>query len=342
MSIFLALLLLGLIFFIVILFESAQGGRLNPLSESKLRPYVSKSPLTQTETIFYHRLVESLPEFIVLAQVQLSSFLKVDKAQTNNKNFYKWFTPISQQSIDFLICSKDFTIVAAVELDDKTHLKIKAKERDNKKNDNLEAAKVPLIRWHAEAMPKSEEIKQAFLKYSQDAHSQIPSNNEWLADPQQTYFNNAKNQTKSLSIPLIFGIIAFGIIIWGASETIRTFLKVISPATQSAQNINNQPPVKPSRNAYQELLEQQQRERSSQDEFAKQNFAAKNQLIQQQEQQKTSQASEEALKEEIWNRDYKKSTECSNTENMVICGNKDIKARQKFEQYWESEKYKLK
>ncbi|MBC7787021.1 MAG: DUF2726 domain-containing protein [Methylophilaceae bacterium] len=341
MTVTIALLFLGLIFLIVALFASVKGNWSSLLSASNLRPYVSKKPLTRTETIFYHRLVETLPEFIVLAQVQLSSFLKVDRVQTNNKNFSKWFNPISQQSIDFLICTKDFNIVAAVELDDKTHLKIKAKERDNKKNNNLEAAKVPLIRWHAEDMPKSEEIKQALLKYSLKDHNQISNANEWLADPQQTYFNLAKKQAKSLYITFIFGIFAIGIIIWGASEIIRTYLKVKSTSAQITQNIKIQTPVKPSDNSYREILEKQERERSSQDEIAKQNFAAKNQLIQQQ-QQKASQVSEESLKEEIWNRDYKKSTECSSTENMVSCGNKYIKARQKFKQYWESEKSKLK
>ena len=38
-------------------------------------PFYAKKPLTQPEQILYHRLVKTLPECIVLAQVQLSRVL---------------------------------------------------------------------------------------------------------------------------------------------------------------------------------------------------------------------------------------------------------------------------
>ena len=83
-----------------------------------LRPYQSKNPLTKTEIMFYQRLTEALPDLVVLAQVPLSSFLKVDSTQIDPKFSKRWFSPISQQSVDYLICRKDFSIIAAVELDD--------------------------------------------------------------------------------------------------------------------------------------------------------------------------------------------------------------------------------
>jgi hypothetical protein len=336
MSIFLALLVLGLVFIIVILLKSRQGDQSNQSLASELRPYVSKTPLTPTETIFYHRLVASLPDFIVLAQVQLSSFLKVDTSQTNNQTYNKWFNPIAQQSIDYLICKKDFTIVAAVELDDKSHLGTKAIKQDNKKTNNLDAAKVTLIRWHAEAMPQPEEIKQVFLTLTQNSHSEISDHNEWLADTQQSYFSRPKNQPASLPKTLAFGAVLIGIIIWGSTARLGNFSKVVSPITQNVQNLNAQVLQKLPVNAYQELLDRQQRDRNAQDEVARQKHTAQQLLNQQQEQQRALQVSEDALKEEVWNRDYKKGVECSNSENMVTCGNKFIQARQRFEQYWES------
>ena len=59
-------------------------------------------------------------------------------------------------------------------------------------------------------------------------------------------------------------------------------------------------------------------------------------ISQQQEPQRVLQVSEDALKEEVWNRYYKKGVECSHTENMVTCSNKFMQAKQKFEQYWKS------
>jgi len=79
-------------------------------------PLYAKKPLTQPEQVLYHRLVAAMPECIVLAQVQLSQVLGVKKGF----NFHAWNNRINRMSLDFLVCLKDSTIVAAVELDDKT------------------------------------------------------------------------------------------------------------------------------------------------------------------------------------------------------------------------------
>ncbi len=61
--------------------------------------------------------MQTLPELVVLAQVPLSRFLRVRKGRT----WREWFNRISQKSVDFLICERDFRIVAAIELDDGSH-----------------------------------------------------------------------------------------------------------------------------------------------------------------------------------------------------------------------------
>jgi hypothetical protein len=124
-------------------------------------PYASKKPLTETEQIFFHRLRDAMPECVILAQVQLSSIIGIDKFKAKG-DYYKWLNPIVQQSVDYLVCLPDFTIVAAVELDDKSHWGKKSRDRDNKKDKNLAAAGITLLRWHAEAMPSVEKIRHAF------------------------------------------------------------------------------------------------------------------------------------------------------------------------------------
>lgn len=42
-------------------------------------PFYAKKVMTDPEQVLYHRLVEALPDYIVLAQVQLSRFLNVKK-----------------------------------------------------------------------------------------------------------------------------------------------------------------------------------------------------------------------------------------------------------------------
>lgn len=129
-----------------------------PSSEN---PYTPKKPLTETEQILFHRLKEALPECIVLAQVQLSSIIGINKFKAKGE-YYKWLNPILQQSVDYLVCLPDFTVVAAVELDDKSHWGEKSRDRDNKKDKNLKAAGIALIRWHAESLPTIENIRNEF------------------------------------------------------------------------------------------------------------------------------------------------------------------------------------
>ncbi len=73
-------------------------------------PFYAKKPLSQPEQVLYHRLVAAMPECIVLAQIQLSRVLGVKKGF----NFREWNNRIDRMSLDFLVCLKDSTIVAAV------------------------------------------------------------------------------------------------------------------------------------------------------------------------------------------------------------------------------------
>ncbi|MFA5913191.1 MAG: DUF2726 domain-containing protein [Burkholderiales bacterium] len=123
-------------------------------------PFYAKKPLTQPEQILYHRLVAAMPECIVLSQVQLSRVLGVKKGF----NFNEWNNRINRMSLDFLVCLKDSTIVAAVELDDKTHEKTSRVKADDKKEKALSAAGVALIRWQVSALPDETTIRQAFAK----------------------------------------------------------------------------------------------------------------------------------------------------------------------------------
>lgn len=121
-------------------------------------PFYAKKPLTQPEQVLYHRLVSAMPECIVLAQVQLSRVLGVKKGF----NFREWNNRIDRMSLDFLVCLKDSTVVAAVELDDKTHDKASRIEADEKKGKALAAAGIALIRWKVSELPDENAIRLVF------------------------------------------------------------------------------------------------------------------------------------------------------------------------------------
>jgi very-short-patch-repair endonuclease len=67
-------------------------------------------------------------------------------------------------SLDFLVCKKDSTIIAAIELDDITHSRQSRIEADTKKNKALTDAGIRLIRWQAGNLPSEITIRNELLK----------------------------------------------------------------------------------------------------------------------------------------------------------------------------------
>ncbi|MDF2457764.1 MAG: Zn-finger domain associated with topoisomerase type [Nitrospira sp.] len=120
-------------------------------------PFYVKKPLTQPEQILYHRLVKALPDHIVLAQVQVSRVLGVKKGF----KFNEWNNRINRLSYDFVVCGRDSTVVAAIELDDKSHETTGRAGTDNKKDKATADAGVRMIRWQVKSLPDDEAIRTA-------------------------------------------------------------------------------------------------------------------------------------------------------------------------------------
>src|SRR5690349_5065145 len=110
-------------------------------------PFFAKKPLSQPEQVLYFRLLHALPEHIVLAQVQLSRILGVKKGD----NYQSWLNRINQLSADFVVCAKDATVLAVVELDDASHQGERRREADARKTRAVEAAGLRLVRWSVSA-----------------------------------------------------------------------------------------------------------------------------------------------------------------------------------------------
>lgn len=122
-------------------------------------PFYVKRPLTQPEQVLYHRLVKALPEHIVLAQVQVSRVLGIKKGA----NVHEWNNRINRLSYDFVVCTMDSTVIAAIELDDSTHGRSSRTRTDDKKNKATADAGLKMIRWHVRSLPDESAIRQALI-----------------------------------------------------------------------------------------------------------------------------------------------------------------------------------
>jgi len=151
-SILLLVLLAAIIIaaaFVLAALQHRAGGAVNA--------YRTRKPLSEPEQVLYWRLREAMPECVVLCQVSFSRFLDGASAPTSSER-WRSFARIAQKSVDFLVCLPDFTIVAAVELDDTTH----SREKDIQRDAIFKSAGLPLIRLNVRQMPSSQELRALF------------------------------------------------------------------------------------------------------------------------------------------------------------------------------------
>lgn len=113
-----------------------------------------KKLLSSPEQVLYHRLVRALPELHVFAQVAMAEVVSCSSPAGRNK--------FMQKRLDFLLCRPDMSVLAAIELDDSTHLRPARVKADADKDLILQKAGIPIVRWHVKSIPSEEAIRQAF------------------------------------------------------------------------------------------------------------------------------------------------------------------------------------
>lgn len=137
-------------------------GKKSP-SEGKTKEEYHYQPkkffMTRAEHECFDALVEAVgDQYHVLAQVHLNSI--VDHKVTG-QNWKAAFRHISQKSVDFVLCDKDYlSPKLAIELDDKTHERPERMLRDAEVERILKDAKVPLLRLENHGSFDVGEIKE--------------------------------------------------------------------------------------------------------------------------------------------------------------------------------------
>jgi hypothetical protein len=121
--------------------------------------------LTGQERLAYAVLVKALPEYIILAQVPLSRFLKVP---TRN-SYAEWLARVGSLCADLLVCDHSSQVVAVVDVRMQPH---QASERNRQRHERirrvLKAAGIPLHVWYENALPTPEEVREAIAPPAPD------------------------------------------------------------------------------------------------------------------------------------------------------------------------------
>lgn len=158
-----ALIVIGLIVSMFVILKGRRRGD----DSGESWPFFAKRPLSQPEQVLYYRLVRVLPDYMVLAQVSLSRLLGVKAGH----NAQAWFNRINRMSADFVVCRKDSSVVAVIELDDSSHVREDRLVADRKKETALQSAGIRLLRWNVKALPDEETIKNQLLHHELAAQS---------------------------------------------------------------------------------------------------------------------------------------------------------------------------
>ena len=122
--------------------------------------YAQIRPLSDPEQVLYWRLVEALPECVILAQVSFSRFMKPapPEGHFEARQYRALYARISQKTVDFLVCLRDFTVVAAVELDDSSQAEL----QDVRRDELLKAAGITSLRVRVDHIPSVETLREMF------------------------------------------------------------------------------------------------------------------------------------------------------------------------------------
>ncbi|MDP9991266.1 very-short-patch-repair endonuclease [Variovorax boronicumulans] len=100
------LLVVGVLVFLVVAKKRSEQNTSNFVDKPKARP-----PLTAREQAMYNRLVQTLPDLVVLPQVSFGALLTA-RTRAARSTF-------SRRIADFVVCDRSFKVVAVVELGDK-------------------------------------------------------------------------------------------------------------------------------------------------------------------------------------------------------------------------------
>ena len=130
--------------------------RKTPASEWPVR---AQAPLSRPEQVLYWRLRDACPGHVVLAQVAIAQLLEIENVLNRQAVFNRY----RQLVADFVVCTPSFSVLAVIELDDRSHTTPGRADADRRKSGVLGAAGIPLLRFHVRDLPSTGELRSLLV-----------------------------------------------------------------------------------------------------------------------------------------------------------------------------------
>jgi len=164
------LILLALFALVVLVILTKQRGPTDEFSYEKNEPLFSPA-----ERSFFGILSQATEgQAVVFGKVRVADVLRPSKGM-GRSNWQKAFNRISSKHFDYVICAPEtLSVLAAIELDDKSHSKGKRQDRDRFLESACSAAGLPLHRFKAAATYNISQVRDALFDPPAEA-SEKPS-----------------------------------------------------------------------------------------------------------------------------------------------------------------------
>jgi Protein of unknown function (DUF2726) len=119
-------------------------------------PVTAKKLLTERELSLYQSLLNLYPDHKLFIQVALSQLIDVDRNHPERESIRARY---KQLVADFVLCRADLSVVAVIELDDRSHEAPIRQAADGRKNKVLADAGIRLVRIPAGRLPSPGDLR---------------------------------------------------------------------------------------------------------------------------------------------------------------------------------------
>jgi hypothetical protein len=120
-------------------------------------PVAARNLLTKRERFLYDLLLCMYPDHKIFVQVALSQLIDVPEGRPDRQSIRARF---KQLVADFVLCRPDLSIVAVIELDDRSHERADRRAADARKTKAVADAGLKLVRVPAGTLPTSERLRE--------------------------------------------------------------------------------------------------------------------------------------------------------------------------------------
>lgn len=120
---------------------------------------------TPTEVAFYQALRDAVEDhYLIFGKVRVADILSPRQTSTRS-DWQGAFNKINAKHFDFVLCAREsLNIVAAIELDDRSHDQPKRMQRDDFLNQAAQSAGLQLIRFSARSTYSAESLRRKLSK----------------------------------------------------------------------------------------------------------------------------------------------------------------------------------